>query len=77
MSDGRHERGVQVVAGSITLEGDLCVPPQAFAELTMPDKELVVVPGAGHLVEEPGALEEVARLAASWFRRYLSKVPDA
>ena len=31
--------------------------------------ELVVVPGATHLFEEPGALEEVARLAARWFHR--------
>jgi pimeloyl-ACP methyl ester carboxylesterase len=35
------------------------------------EKELVIVPGATHLFEEPGALEEVARLAAAWFRRYL------
>ncbi|MFI0444131.1 dienelactone hydrolase family protein [Actinomadura sp. 6N118] len=28
---------------------------------------LVVVPGAGHLFEEPGALREVARLSAEWF----------
>ena len=28
---------------------------------------LVVVPGAGHLFEEPGALEEVARLSSEWF----------
>lgn len=34
--------------------------------------DLVVVPGATHLFEEPGALEEVSRLAASWFSRYLS-----
>jgi dienelactone hydrolase len=34
-------------------------------------KELAVVPRATHLFEEPGALEEVARLAAAWFRRYL------
>ena len=34
-------------------------------------KELQVVPGATHLFEEPGALEEVARLAADWFCRYL------
>jgi putative phosphoribosyl transferase len=33
--------------------------------------ELVVIPGATHLFEEPGALEEVARLAAQWFQRYL------
>ena len=37
--------------------------------------ELVIVPGATHLFEEPGALEEVARLAASWFARYLAEVP--
>ena len=30
------------------------------------------VPGATHLFEEVGALEEVSRLAAAWFRRYLA-----
>lgn len=35
------------------------------------DKELSVIPGATHLFEEPGTLEEVARQAAAWFRRYL------
>jgi putative phosphoribosyl transferase len=34
--------------------------------------ELVMVPGATHLFEEPGALEEVARLAALWCRRHLT-----
>jgi putative phosphoribosyl transferase len=38
-------------------------------------KELEIVPGATHLFEEPGALEEVARLAAGWFARHLA--PDA
>jgi dienelactone hydrolase len=33
--------------------------------------ELEIVPGATHLFEEPGALEEVERLAAAWFGRYL------
>ena len=33
--------------------------------------ELEIVPGATHLFEEPGALEQVARLAKSWCRRYL------
>jgi putative phosphoribosyl transferase len=32
--------------------------------------ELRIVPGASHLFEEPGALEEVARLASDWFTRY-------
>lgn len=35
------------------------------------DRELVVVPGAGHLFEEAGALEQVADAAAGWFSRYL------
>jgi putative phosphoribosyl transferase len=34
-------------------------------------KELAVVPGASHLFEEPGTLEEVARLASGWFLRHL------
>jgi putative phosphoribosyl transferase len=33
--------------------------------------ELVIVPGATHLFEEPGALDEVARLARQWFERHL------
>jgi putative phosphoribosyl transferase len=33
------------------------------------EKELKIVPGATHLFEEPGALEDVARLAAGWFPR--------
>jgi putative phosphoribosyl transferase len=33
--------------------------------------ELAIVPGATHLFEEPGALEEVGRLAVAWCRRYL------
>ncbi len=45
---------------------------QAFARLGAPVKELAVVPGAGHLFEEPGTLDEVARMAADWFARYLT-----
>lgn len=37
------------------------------------EKELVVIPGVTHLFEEPGALEEVARLAAEWFERHLRR----
>jgi pimeloyl-ACP methyl ester carboxylesterase len=35
------------------------------------ETELVIVPGATHLFEEAGALEEVADLAAGWFERRL------
>jgi pimeloyl-ACP methyl ester carboxylesterase len=37
---------------------------------------LVIVPGASHLFEEPGALEQVARLAATWFVEHLAAGPD-
>jgi dienelactone hydrolase len=40
-------------------------------ELMRAEKQLVVVPGASHLFEEPGALETVARLAVEWFARHL------
>ena len=43
---------------------------QAFARLGGP-KELHIVPGATHLFEEPGTLEEVSRLASDWFVRHL------
>src|SRR5947199_352977 len=44
---------------------------EAMAQLHVENK-LEIVPGATHLFEEPGALEEVARLARAWFERYLS-----
>ncbi len=40
------------------------------------ETRLEIVPGATHLFEEPGALEEVARLAREWFLRYLPRTPD-
>jgi putative phosphoribosyl transferase len=43
----------------------------ALARLSC-EKHLEVVPGASHLFEEPGALEQVARLARDWFGRHLS-----
>jgi dienelactone hydrolase len=44
---------------------------RAALSLMSAEKKLVIVPGATHLFEEPGALEEVARLAAAWFITYL------
>ena len=43
----------------------------AFAQLQC-EKRLEIVPGATHLFEEPGALEQVAHLARDWFSHYLS-----
>ncbi|MEA3407638.1 MAG: dienelactone hydrolase family protein [Chloroflexota bacterium] len=44
---------------------------QALQRLTS-EKSLEVVTGAGHLFEEPGALDEVARLAREWFQEHLT-----
>ena len=40
-------------------------------------KRLEIVSGATHLFEEPGTLEEVARLARDWFERYLAPTSEA
>jgi putative phosphoribosyl transferase len=57
-----------IVGGADELVLDL--NRSALAELAGP-KELAIVPGATHLFEERGALEQVARLAGDWFHRYL------
>nr|WP_228369303.1 alpha/beta family hydrolase [Candidatus Nitrososphaera gargensis] len=44
---------------------------EAFNKLKIKDKKFEIVPGATHLFEEPGKLEEVARLARGWFECYL------
>ena len=44
---------------------------QAYDQLRC-KKELVIVPGATHLFEEPGTLEEVAHQAAAWFAHHLA-----
>ncbi|MSU61954.1 MAG: alpha/beta hydrolase [Pedosphaera sp.] len=65
----------QVEASTLLIVGEwddvvLQLNQQAFQQLRC-EKELVVVPRATHLFEEPGALEKVARLAEGWFRRHL------
>ena len=44
---------------------------EAYARMTCP-KELRLVPGATHLFEEPGALEQVAEMAAEWFQQHFA-----
>ena len=44
---------------------------EAFAALGCAKKELLVVPGATHLFEEPGTLEKAAKAATEWFARFL------
>jgi len=64
-----------VTAPTLLIVGGLDGPvirmnEDAFAQLRCM-KELKIVPGATHLFEEPGKLEEVARLAAAWFLTHL------
>jgi putative phosphoribosyl transferase len=47
---------------------------EAMKQMTA-ETRLEIVPGATHLFEEAGALEEVARLAREWFERYLPAAP--
>ncbi|HET9298926.1 MAG TPA: dienelactone hydrolase family protein, partial [Candidatus Polarisedimenticolaceae bacterium] len=55
---GEHDAGV------------LAANAEAFEEVSVP-KDLAVIPGAGHLFEEPGTLDEVGRLALGWFSLHL------
>jgi putative phosphoribosyl transferase len=54
-------------ADSVVLE----LNRKAAAMMTA-QRELWIVPGATHLFEEPGALEEVAALSRAWFQRHLA-----
>ena len=47
---------------------------RAMAQLTCP-KHLEIVPGATHLFEESGTLDQVVSLATAWFTQYLEKSP--
>jgi putative phosphoribosyl transferase len=49
---------------------------EAYAWLRC-EKELKIVPNASHLFEEPGALEDVAQLAATWFQKHLQSRPNS
>src|SRR5215212_5828622 len=65
----------QVKSPTLLIVGGLDAPvigmnKEAYTWLRC-EKELKIVPGASHLFEEPGKLEEVARLAAGWFRKHL------
>lgn len=46
---------------------------QSARERLRNDTELVIVKGATHLFEEPGAMEQVTQHAERWFRQYLAQ----
>jgi putative phosphoribosyl transferase len=53
-------------------DDDVVIELNRRAKAQMIDStELVIIPGATHLFEEPGTLEQVADLAAAWFARHL------
>jgi len=49
---------------------------EAYSRLTC-EKQLAIVPGATHLFEERGALEQVSQLATSWFAAHMAPVEHA
>ncbi len=67
----------QVRAPTLLIVGGLDLGVIEFNEsahdaLVNSERELVIVPGATHLFEEPGALDEVTRQAGQWFTRHLN-----
>lgn len=70
----------QVKAPTLLIVGDeddpvLQLNRQASAQLQC-EKRLEIVPGATHLFQEPGALDEVARLASEWLVEHLGRRED-
>jgi putative phosphoribosyl transferase len=65
----------QVKSPTLLIVGGLDYPVIEMNEAALArlrcEKELKIVPGATHLFEEPGTLEQVADLAADWFQRHL------
>ncbi|MNF37491.1 putative phosphoribosyl transferase [compost metagenome] len=66
-----------VSAPTLLIVGGLDVPvigmnKMAYDELQSV-KEMKIIPGATHLFEEPGKLQEVAELAIEWYKKYLTK----
>jgi pimeloyl-ACP methyl ester carboxylesterase len=69
----------EVKAATLLIVGGADVPviplnEEAVRALTC-EKELVIVPNASHLFEEPGALETVGRLTVTWLTGHLPRVP--
>jgi putative phosphoribosyl transferase len=73
------EELARVAAPTLLLVGGRDTPVialnrDAFAKLRC-EKQLRVIPGAGHLFEEPGTIEQVALQAADWFERHFTSPP--
>ena len=77
---GRPDLAIAVLpavrAPTLLIVGSLDTPVIAMNrsahERLTAEKQLVIVPGAGHLFEQPGTLDAVVRLATSWFTAHLA-----
>ncbi|HSG35763.1 MAG TPA: alpha/beta hydrolase [Sphingomonadaceae bacterium] len=58
-----------LIVGS--LDGIVIDLNRAAAEAMQCERQLAIVPGAGHLFEEPGTLDQVVELATRWFLEHL------
>jgi putative phosphoribosyl transferase len=70
---GKVHASVLLLVGALD-EKVVSLNRQALRQLQCQNKQLVLIPGATHLFEEPGALEQVAQAAAAWFAQHLA--PD-
>ncbi len=65
-----------VRAPTLLLVGDRDTPTLGINRQALPqlrcEKELVVIPGASHLFREPGTLDQVATLSATWLRGFMA-----
>jgi putative phosphoribosyl transferase len=72
---GRVESPTLLIVGGSDDEAVLDLNERALQRLNAvsrtKDNRLAIIPGATHLFEEPGALEEVARMARDWFLKFL------
>lgn len=70
----------RVLAPTLLIVGERDEPVIELNRLAMRQMScevaLEIVPGAGHLFEEPGTLERVVELAADWFGRHLVALPE-
>jgi pimeloyl-ACP methyl ester carboxylesterase len=69
---GRVRAPTLLIVGG--LDGPVIGMNREAAALLRAEHRIEIVPGATHLFEEPGKLEEVARLARDWFQRHLAAV---
>ncbi|HEX7610653.1 MAG TPA: hypothetical protein VF380_08275, partial [Solirubrobacteraceae bacterium] len=74
------EELAQVLAPTLLIVGSLDVDVlelnRTAASRMHCEQRVALVEGAGHLFEEPGALEVVAQLAGDWFEQHLAAVPS-